>query len=88
MFHSLDKVTSLFLHLFPAFVAWTERWHPDVVRSAACHTFLDPFGPVACMPGRTHSLRLQQGPVMHACMHVCPAGRADRATSLVLGHPG
>ena len=32
MFHSLDKVTSLFLHLFPAAVAWTERWHPDVVR--------------------------------------------------------
>ena len=32
VFHSLDKITSLFLHLFPAGVVWTERWHPDVVR--------------------------------------------------------
>ncbi|CAL8464752.1 g4287 [Coccomyxa elongata] len=30
VFHSLDKITSLFLHWFPACVAWTERWHPEV----------------------------------------------------------
>lgn len=30
VFHSVDKITSLFLHWFPACVAWTERWHPDV----------------------------------------------------------
>ena len=24
------QTTSLFLHWFPACVAWTERWHPDV----------------------------------------------------------
>ena len=24
------QITSLFLHWFPACVAWTERWHPEV----------------------------------------------------------
>ena len=24
------QTTSLFLHWFPACVAWTERWHPDI----------------------------------------------------------
>lgn len=37
VFHSLDKITSLFLHLFPAGVVWTERWHPDVVRLSCIH---------------------------------------------------
>lgn len=31
VFHSLDKNTSLFLHWFPAVVAWTQRWHYDPV---------------------------------------------------------
>lgn len=35
VFHSLDKITSLFLHWYPACVAWTERWHPDVVRACS-----------------------------------------------------
>ena len=26
----VQQVTSLFLHWFPACVAWTERWHPQV----------------------------------------------------------
>ena len=26
----LAQITSLFLHWFPACVAWTERWHPDM----------------------------------------------------------
>ncbi|KAK9841696.1 hypothetical protein WJX74_010260 [Apatococcus lobatus] len=30
VFHSVDKITSLFLHWYPACVVWTERWHPDV----------------------------------------------------------
>ena len=29
LLHAL-QITSLFLHWFPACVAWTERWHPDV----------------------------------------------------------
>lgn len=28
--HARAQITSLFLHWFPACVAWTERWHPDV----------------------------------------------------------
>jgi hypothetical protein len=28
VYHSLDKVTSLFLHFFPACVAWAHRFHP------------------------------------------------------------
>eukprot|EP00884_Botryococcus_braunii_P011569 jgi/Botrbrau1/20412/Bobra.0006s0068.2 len=27
VFHSIDKFTSLFVHWFPAVIAWTERWH-------------------------------------------------------------
>ena len=26
--HSLDKTTSLFIHLAPAVMAWCIRWHP------------------------------------------------------------
>ncbi|GMH35966.1 hypothetical protein BSKO_03834 [Bryopsis sp. KO-2023] len=29
VYHSLDKVTSLFLHYYPMLVSWTLRWHPD-----------------------------------------------------------
>ncbi|GAB4824156.1 hypothetical protein N2152v2_011202 [Parachlorella kessleri] len=29
VYHSVDKVTSLFLHWFPACVSWAARWHPD-----------------------------------------------------------
>ncbi|MEW5302047.1 MAG: hypothetical protein WDW36_004859 [Sanguina aurantia] len=28
VFHDLDKVTSLYLHLVPAMVSWTLRWYP------------------------------------------------------------
>lgn len=28
VYHSFDKVTSLFLHWFPACVCWAHRWHP------------------------------------------------------------
>ncbi|KAK9814724.1 hypothetical protein WJX72_010536 [[Myrmecia] bisecta] len=27
--HSLDKTTSLFMHISPAVVAWTTKWYPD-----------------------------------------------------------
>ena len=27
VFHSLDKVTSVYIHLFPALLSWCERWH-------------------------------------------------------------
>ncbi|KAF8064677.1 hypothetical protein HT031_003479 [Scenedesmus sp. PABB004] len=30
--HDLDKVTSVFLHIAPALVSWTLRWHPDTAR--------------------------------------------------------
>ena len=29
------QITSLFLHWFPACVAWTERWHPDIHEAQA-----------------------------------------------------
>lgn len=29
VFHDLDKVTSLFLHLVPAFVSWSLHWYPE-----------------------------------------------------------
>ncbi|GLC50735.1 hypothetical protein PLESTB_000426200 [Pleodorina starrii] len=32
VFHDLDKVTSLFLHLVPALVSWSLRWHGDPQR--------------------------------------------------------
>lgn len=31
VYHSLDKVTSLFLHFFPACVAWAHRFHPPEI---------------------------------------------------------
>lgn len=31
VYHSLDKVTSLFLHFFPACVAWAHRFHPPKI---------------------------------------------------------
>ena len=35
VYHSLDKVTSLFLHLFPACVCVANRWHPLPAMAAA-----------------------------------------------------
>lgn len=35
VYHSLDKVTSLFLHFFPACVAWAHRFHPPPALAAA-----------------------------------------------------
>eukprot|EP00879_Flechtneria_rotunda_P015404 GHRR01016106.1.p1 GENE.GHRR01016106.1~~GHRR01016106.1.p1 ORF type:complete len:374 (+),score=84.39 GHRR01016106.1:50-1171(+) len=32
VYHDLDKVTSVFLHLAPACVTWTLHWHPDADR--------------------------------------------------------
>eukprot|EP00878_Enallax_costatus_P012895 GHUV01013465.1.p1 GENE.GHUV01013465.1~~GHUV01013465.1.p1 ORF type:complete len:336 (+),score=54.06 GHUV01013465.1:169-1176(+) len=32
VYHDLDKVTSVYLHLAPACVSWTLRWHPDTSR--------------------------------------------------------
>ncbi|PNW85743.1 hypothetical protein CHLRE_03g207351v5 [Chlamydomonas reinhardtii] len=32
VFHDLDKVTSLFLHLVPALVSWSLRWYGDPAR--------------------------------------------------------
>ncbi|WIA18630.1 hypothetical protein OEZ85_003336 [Tetradesmus obliquus] len=32
VYHDLDKVTSVFLHLGPACVSWTLLWHPDSSR--------------------------------------------------------
>ncbi|XP_077992890.1 uncharacterized protein LOC144446918 [Glandiceps talaboti] len=29
VFHSLDRMTSLFIHLLPSFVTFAIRWHPD-----------------------------------------------------------
>lgn len=31
VFHSLDKCTSLFIHVGPALVAWSLRWHPGAL---------------------------------------------------------
>lgn len=36
VFHSLDKVTSLFLHYYPMVVSWTLRWYPDCNRHGTC----------------------------------------------------
>ena len=39
-----QQVTSLFLHWFPACVAWTERWHPQVQRWCLSeHVAANPF---------------------------------------------
>ena len=35
VYHSFDKVTSLFLHWFPACVCWAHRWHPPESLSLA-----------------------------------------------------
>lgn len=35
VFHSLDRVTSLFLHFFPALVCWAARWYPSQQLQAA-----------------------------------------------------
>ncbi|EKX48936.1 hypothetical protein GUITHDRAFT_46972, partial [Guillardia theta CCMP2712] len=29
VFHSVDKVTSVYIHLFPSLFTWCERWHGD-----------------------------------------------------------
>ncbi|KAI8475416.1 MAG: hypothetical protein J3K34DRAFT_63001 [Monoraphidium minutum] len=39
--HSLDKVTSVYMHIAPALVSWTLRWKPDAER----------FGPPPGSPG-------------------------------------
>ncbi|KAK4534073.1 hypothetical protein CDCA_CDCA01G0098 [Cyanidium caldarium] len=31
VFHSLDKMTSVFIHVFPPLVTYMARWHPEVV---------------------------------------------------------
>lgn len=33
VFHSLDKMTSIFIHIFPPLVTYNARWHSDVVAS-------------------------------------------------------
>ncbi|CAD7703002.1 unnamed protein product [Ostreobium quekettii] len=38
VFHSLDKVTSLFLHYEPMIVSWTLRWYPDCELLGNCTT--------------------------------------------------
>ncbi|GBF97737.1 hypothetical protein Rsub_10901 [Raphidocelis subcapitata] len=38
--HSLDKVTSVYLHVAPALVSWALLWHPDAAR----------FAPAAAVP--------------------------------------
>lgn len=35
VFHSLDKITSHFMHWFPALVSWATRWHPSPTLQAA-----------------------------------------------------
>ncbi|GFH21148.1 uncharacterized protein HaLaN_18391 [Haematococcus lacustris] len=32
VYHDMDKVTSLYLHLVPACVSWAQRWHLDTSR--------------------------------------------------------
>jgi hypothetical protein len=33
VFHSLDKMTSIFIHIFPPLVTYNARWHSDIVAS-------------------------------------------------------
>lgn len=40
VFHSLDKVTSVYIHLFPALLAWCERWHGCQAAQASLPSFL------------------------------------------------
>ena len=35
VYHSLDKMTSHFMHWFPAIVSWATRWHPPPPLAAA-----------------------------------------------------
>lgn len=35
VFHSADKMTSLFIHIGPALVAWAARWHPGPLPGVA-----------------------------------------------------
>eukprot|EP00667_Euglena_gracilis_P009576 EG_transcript_9728 len=39
VFHSLDKVTSVFIHLFPALLTYVKRWEADLMCDAStpCH---------------------------------------------------
>ena len=34
LFHSIDTMTGLFIHIFPPMLAFTLRWYPDLVRQA------------------------------------------------------
>ena len=34
LFHSIDTMTGLFIHIFPPMVAFTLRWYPELVRQA------------------------------------------------------
>lgn len=36
MFHSLDKVTSIFIHAFPPLLSFCIRWFPDTEHRAVC----------------------------------------------------
>ncbi|CAD7697091.1 unnamed protein product [Ostreobium quekettii] len=42
VFHSLDKVTSLFLHYEPMLVAWTLRWYPHCEMLGSCRMDVRP----------------------------------------------
>eukprot|EP00887_Chlorella_sp_A99_P004760 scaffold4.g4760.t1 len=41
VFHSLDKITSHFMHWFPALVSWATRWHPSPTLQARAAAALD-----------------------------------------------
>jgi hypothetical protein len=90
VFHSLDKVTSLFLHLFPAFVAWTERWHPDVVRLLHCPPTpsCKPFAYVAyAQPADRQSPQLASG-LSKTCMHARMPGTPRHSQAVLLRRRG
>ena len=47
LFHNLDTMTGLFIHIFPPMVAYTLRWYPERVHEAWPNTFkLDYFSEV------------------------------------------
>ena len=37
VFHSLDKVTSVFIHIFPPLVTYCIRWMPELLTDVYCH---------------------------------------------------
>ncbi|KAG2483513.1 hypothetical protein HYH03_017620 [Edaphochlamys debaryana] len=58
VFHDLDKVTSLFLHLVPALVSYTQRWHVDPRR----------FGPPPDAPPDERSAWMRAGVVSNVLL--------------------